>query len=176
MIVLFKEHSDFSKETNSLLKAQGVEQPAGSAPGSNPHTTATAGNKRPGTVWIKARGCKSTMTRKDLLIEKIKKIVHFIATHHERPLLNMSVFISNKMNLNYTYLSNLFSANNNMTIEHYFIKCKIEKACALLVETDTSIQHIAQQLHYSSKAHFSHQFKKVTGLNPSQFRKLNRIA
>ena len=111
------------------------------------------------------------MKRKEQIAKKIQGVIQEIVDDHDRPILNMSVAISARLGFNYTYLSNVFSCVKNITIEHYFINCKIDKAKRLLKDKDISIQDIAQRLHYCSKAHFSSQFKTVTGQCPSEYRK-----
>jgi YesN/AraC family two-component response regulator len=111
--------------------------------------------------------------KKSILIEKIKNIiVEMIHYSEEPPLLNFSSFLSEKMNYDYNYLSNLFSEVKGTTIEHYIISHKIERAKELLVYNELTLTEIAEKLHYSSVAHLSNQFKKVTGLTPSFFKKM----
>jgi AraC-like DNA-binding protein len=111
--------------------------------------------------------------KKSILIERIKNIiVEMIHYSDEPPLLNFSSFLSEKMNYDYNYLSNLFSEVKGTTIEHYIISHKIEKAKELLIYNELSLTEIADKLHYSSVAHLSNQFKKVTGLTPTFFKKM----
>lgn len=111
--------------------------------------------------------------KKSILIERIKNIiVEMIHYSEEPPLLNFSNFLSEKMNYDYNYLSNLFSEVKGTTIEHYIISHKIERAKELLIYNELSLTEIADKLHYSSVAHLSNQFKKVTGLTPSFFKKM----
>jgi AraC-like DNA-binding protein len=86
--------------------------------------------------------------------------------------LNFSEYISKKVNHNYPYLSNLFSGTQGITIEKYLILQKIERVKELLVYGEFSLSDIAYKLQYSSVAHLSNQFKKITGLTPSFFRQL----
>jgi AraC-like DNA-binding protein len=111
--------------------------------------------------------------KKSILIEKIKNIViEMIHYSEEPPLLNFSSFISEKLNYDYRYLSSLFSEVKGITIEHFIISHKIERAKELLIYNELSLTEIAEKLHYSSVAHLSNQFKKVTGLTPSFFKKM----
>jgi YesN/AraC family two-component response regulator len=111
--------------------------------------------------------------KKSILIERIKNIiVEMIHYSEEPPLLNFSSFLSEKMKYDYNYLSNLFSEVKGTTIEHYIISHKIERAKELLIYNELSLTEIADKLHYSSVAHLSNQFKKVTGLTPSFFKKM----
>ena len=85
---------------------------------------------------------------------------------------NFSNYLSEKLNYDYNYLSNLFSEVKGITIEHYIIAHKIERAKELLVYDKLTLTEIAEKLHYSSVAHLSNQFKKVTGLTPSFFKNM----
>lgn len=106
------------------------------------------------------------------LIEKIKTLiieqVHY-GTEDQR--LNFSSLLSSSLHKDYSYLSNLFSEVEGITIEKYVINQKIEKVKELLVYDELSLGEIAYRLGYSSVAHLSNQFKKVTGLTPSHFKK-----
>lgn len=111
--------------------------------------------------------------KRSMLIEKIKNvIVEMIHYADELPKTNNSEYISSKVKYDYTYLANLFSEVQGITIEHYIIAHKIEKVKELLVYDELNLTEIADKLHYSSVAHLSSQFKKVTGLTPSHFKKL----
>ena len=111
--------------------------------------------------------------KKSMLIEKIKNIiVEMIHYSEEPPLLNFSAYLSEKLNYDYNYLSNLFSEVRGTTIEHFIIAHKIERAKELLVYNELTLTEIAEKLHYSNVAHLSNQFKKVTGLTPTFFRSM----
>ena len=111
--------------------------------------------------------------KKSILIEKIKNIiVEMIHYSEEPPVLNFSVYLSEKLHYDYNYLSNLFSEVKGTTIEHYIISHKIERAKELLMYNELTLTEIAEKLHYNNVAHLSNQFKKVTGLTPSFFRKM----
>ena len=112
--------------------------------------------------------------KRSMLIEKIKNvIVEMVHYADELPKTKTSDYISKKLKHDYTYLSNLFSEVAGTTIEHFIIAHKIEKVKELLVYDELSLTEIANKLHYSSVAHLSNQFKKVTGLTPSHFKKLS---
>jgi AraC-like DNA-binding protein len=85
---------------------------------------------------------------------------------------NLSDYLSNKLNHSYTYLANLFSEVKGTTIEQFYLAHKIEKVKELLVYDELSLTEIAWKMHYSSVAHLSNQFKKMTGLTPTHFKKL----
>jgi AraC-like DNA-binding protein len=111
--------------------------------------------------------------KKAMLIEKIKNtIVEMIHYSEELPKTNFSDYLSKKLNYDYTYLSNLFSEVKGITIEHFIISHKIERVKELLVYNELTLSEIAWKLRYSSVAHLSNQFKKVTGLTPSFFKKM----
>ena len=111
--------------------------------------------------------------KKSMIIEKIKNIiVEMIHYSDELPKINYSNYISEKLNYDYTYLSNLFSEVKGITIEHYIIAHKVERAKELLIYDQLTLTEIAFQLHYSSVSHLSNQFKKVTGLTPSFFKNM----
>lgn len=111
--------------------------------------------------------------KKAMLIEKIKNvIVEMVHYEDELPKTKNSDYISKKLSHNYNYLSNLFSEAAGTTIEHYIILHKIERAKELIIYDELSLTEIAWRLNYSSVAHLSNQFKKITGLTPSFFKKL----
>ena len=111
--------------------------------------------------------------KKSRLIEKIKNIVvEMVHYDEEPPLLNFSAYLSEKLDYDYNYLSNLFSEVKGTTIEHYIISHKIERAKELIIYNELTLTEIADKLHYSNVAHLSNQFKKVTGLTPSFFKKM----
>jgi AraC-like DNA-binding protein len=124
-------------------------------------------------VALSRHGLELMDERTGMIIEKIKMvIVEMIHYSEEQPGLKNSHYISEKLNLSYTYISNLFSEIKGITIEQYIIAHKIERAKELLIYSDLSLTDISYSLHYSSVAHLSSQFKKVTGLTPSFFKKL----
>jgi len=111
--------------------------------------------------------------KKSMLIERIKNIVvEMIHYSDEPPVLNFSTYLSEKLNYDYNYLSNLFSEVKGTTIEHYIIAHKIERAKELLIYNELTLTEIAEKLHYSNVAHLSNQFKKVTGLTPTFFKNM----
>ncbi len=113
--------------------------------------------------------------KKSILIEKIKNVViEMVHYADEFPKVNFSNYLSEKLGYDYTYLSNLFTEVKGATIQEYIIMHKIEKAKELIMYNEMSIADIAFTLNYSSAAHFSTQFKKVTGLTPSFFKKLKK--
>lgn len=111
--------------------------------------------------------------KKSILIEKIKKVVIELVHYTDEELkINFSEHLSEKLNYDYTYLANLFSEVEGTTIEHFIIMHKIERVKELLVYDELSLKEISYKLHYSSVAHLSNQFKKITGLTTSHFKRL----
>ncbi len=111
--------------------------------------------------------------RKAMLIEKIKNVIIEMVHHSDEIIkVNFSDYLSEKMNHDYTYLSNLFSEVQGTTIEHFIISHKIERIKELIIYGEHNITEIAWKMGYSSVAHLSSQFKKVTGLSPSHFKQL----
>jgi YesN/AraC family two-component response regulator len=111
--------------------------------------------------------------KKALLIEKIKKViiemVHYV---DDMPKVNLSDYLSKHLNYDYTYMAGLFSEVQGITLEKYLIVYKIEKVKELIIYDQLSLSEIAWKMHYSSVAHLSNQFKKITGLTPSHFKSL----
>jgi AraC-like DNA-binding protein len=113
--------------------------------------------------------------RKSMLIEKIKSVIIELIHYSDEQLKNnFSTYLSEKLNYDYTYLSNLFSEVEGTTIEHFMIVHKIERVKELLVYDEINLTEIAWKLHYSSVAHLSNQFKKITGLTPTHFKQLKQ--
>jgi YesN/AraC family two-component response regulator len=114
--------------------------------------------------------------KKAVLIEKIKlvviEMVHYLDEH---PKTNFSDYLSEKLHYDYTYLSNLFSEATGITVEHYVISHKIERVKELLLYDELTLSEISYKLNYSSVAHLSKQFKKVTGLTPTYFKQLRQF-
>lgn len=112
---------------------------------------------------------------KSILIERIKNVItEMIHYSDEIPTQNYSDYISEKLGYDYTYLSNIFSEVKGTTIQQFIILNKIERVKELLLYDELNLTEISYKLHYSSVAHLSNQFKKVTGLSPSFFKKLKK--
>lgn len=113
--------------------------------------------------------------KKAVLIERIKNvIIEMIHYSEDLPKVNYSDYISEKLNYDYTYLSNIFSEVKGITIQQYIIHNKVERVKELLLYDELNLTEISYRLHYSSVAHLSNQFKKVTGLSPSFFKQLKQ--
>ncbi|PKP26041.1 MAG: AraC family transcriptional regulator [Bacteroidetes bacterium HGW-Bacteroidetes-2] len=111
--------------------------------------------------------------KRAMLIEKIKNVIIEMIHHSEEAIqINFSVYLSEKLQHDYTYLSNLFSEVQGINIKQFIIFHKIERIKELIIYDELNITEIAWKLNYSSVAHLSNQFKKVTGLTPSHFKQL----
>jgi AraC-like DNA-binding protein len=126
---------------------------------------------------LKSLGFERIDDRKARLIEGIKaKVIQLV--HHSKEVdrkYNWSKLLADEMHYEYNYLSNLFSSVEGITLEQFIIKQKIEKAKELLFYDELNLSEIANQLGYSSVAHLSAQFKKVTGLTPSEMKKSRNL-
>jgi AraC-like DNA-binding protein len=106
-------------------------------------------------------------------VEKIRKVImEMIHQEESQPKTKHSVYISQKLNLAYGYLSKLFKDTLGIRIEQFIIEHRIEKAKAMIASDELNISEIAWRLHYSSVQHFSNQFRKITGYPPSEFKGL----
>jgi len=115
--------------------------------------------------------------KRSILIEKVKNVItELIHYSDELPRVNYSDYISEKLDYDYTYLSNIFSEVKGTTIQQFIIINKIERVKELLLYDELNLTEIAYKLHYSSVAHLSNQFKKITGLSPSFFKQLKQNA
>lgn len=122
---------------------------------------------------IRNAGLELLEKKQGVLIEKIRQVmVDYVYNSDEKPNIKFSVLLSKELNHNYTYLANFFSEVEATTIEQFIISLKIERAKELILFGEDTFSEIADKLHYSSVAHFSTQFKKVTGLTPTHFREL----
>lgn len=124
-------------------------------------------------ILLKQHGFELLDDRQSRLVEKIKnaviELIHNLQPEHSKS--NFSDYLSDKLNRDYSGLSTLFSVHEGSTIEQYIIRQKIERVKELLMYDELSLSQIADELQYSSVAHLSNQFKKVTGLTPSQFKR-----
>ena len=111
--------------------------------------------------------------KRSVLIGKIKNVIVEMIHHSDESIkINFSIYLSDKLHHDYTYLANLFSEVQGITIEHFIINHKIERIKELIIYDELNITEIAHLMNYSSVSHLSNQFKKVTGLSPSHFKKL----
>jgi AraC-like DNA-binding protein len=124
-------------------------------------------------IALKQSGLELMDDKKSVLIEKIKDvIIEMVHYEEELPKVNFSEYLTQKLSYNYTYLANLFSETEGTTIEHFIIIHKIERVKELIIYDELNLTEISWKLHYSSVAHLSNQFKKITGLTPSFFKAL----
>ncbi len=121
---------------------------------------------------IKKAGLTLVKSKEGVLIDRIKATINDYIENADKIKNNLSVYLSKKLNYDYSYLSNYFSSLQASTIEQYMIALKIEKVKEMLLLDNLTLTQIADELNYSSVAHLSHQFKKVTGLPASHFKKL----
>lgn len=111
--------------------------------------------------------------KKSVLVEKVKiSIIELVHFSKDQIKVNLSDYLSEKLDYNYTYLANLFSDEKGITIEKFYLIHKIERVKELIIYDELNLSEIAWKMHYSSVAHLSNQFKKHTGLTPTEFRML----
>jgi AraC-like DNA-binding protein len=126
-------------------------------------------------IALRKTGLELMDDKKSILVEKIKTIIiDLVHNYDEQIKVNLSDYLCKKLNHNYSYLSNLFSEVKGTTIEQFYLTHKIEKVKELLVYDELNLTQIAYKLHYSSVAHLSNQFRKITGLTPSHFKDLKQ--
>ena len=124
-------------------------------------------------IGLQQYGLELMDDKRAVLIEKIKNvIIEMIHYSEDAPKTNYSIYISEKLKFDYTYLSNIFSEVKGITIQQFIIVHKIERVKELLLYGELNLSEISYMMNYSSVAHLSNQFKKVTGLTPSAFKQL----
>ena len=122
---------------------------------------------------LRDAGLELMNENKLILVEKIKILIIELVHYTDAPIReNLSVYLSEKLSHDYTYMANLFSEVTGITIEKFYLSHKIERVKELLVYDELTLSEIAYKLHYSSLAHLSNQYKKMTGLTPTQFKNL----
>jgi AraC-like DNA-binding protein len=120
-------------------------------------------------------GLELLKNKKSILVEKIKTvIIEMIHFSEELPKTKFSIYLSEKLHYDYTYLSNLFSAVKGTIIERFIISHKIERVKQMLVYSELTLSEIACRLHFSNVSHLSQQSKNLTGLAPSRFREMKQ--
>jgi AraC-like DNA-binding protein len=126
-----------------------------------------------GACLLKA-GYELVYDHQRILVQRISHLVTEMVNNWEnRPNLKISVYLSDKLNLNYNYLSNIFSEYNKVSLRQFIINKRIEKVKKLLLHSGLNLTEIALMLNYSSVAHLSNQFRKTTGLSASEFKALH---
>lgn len=135
----------------------------------------TADQKKAFSEQLDAQGFALLEEGNSSLIDKVKTVIIGMIHHsQELPRVNYSEHISEQVHKDYSYLSKLFSSVEGITIEKFIIKQKIEKVKELLSYGEKAFKEIAFDLDYSSVQHLSNQFKKETGMTPSQFKQMSR--
>lgn len=120
---------------------------------------------------LKKAGLILMDNKKSVLVEKIKSaIIELVHYTEDQIKVNLSDYLSEKLEYDYTYLANLFAEVKGITIEKFYLTHKIERVKELIVYDELNLSEIAWKMHYSSVAHLSNQFKKYTGLTPSHFK------
>lgn len=133
----------------------------------------TAEQQKQLKINLQLLGLELMDNKKAMLIERIKKVViEMVHYRDEIPKINFSDHLAEKLNYDYTYMANLFSEVTGNTIEQFIIAHKIERVKELLIYNELNLTEISYKLNYSSVAHLSNQFKKVTGLTPTFYKKL----
>jgi copper chaperone CopZ len=133
----------------------------------------TDDEKRKLNAKIKVAGLELLEKKNGVLIEKIRAvIIDYVYNMDDQPNAKFSVLLGEKLHHDYVYLANFFSEVEATTIEQYLISLKIERIKELILFDELTFTQIAYKLNYSSVAHLSTQFKKMTGLTPTHFKKL----
>ena len=133
----------------------------------------SAGQREQLKMALLGSGLELMDDKRAVLIERIKIVItEMVHYSDELPKMNYSDYISEKLNYDYTYLSNIFSEVRGITIQQFIIIHKIERIKELIIYDELNITEIAFKMNYSSVAHLSAQFKKITGLTPSHFKNL----
>lgn len=124
-------------------------------------------------ISLKRAGLLLLDNKKSVIVEKVKNsIIELVHYTEEQLKVNLSDYLESKLDYDYTYLANLFSEEKGITIKKFYLSHKIERVKELIIYDELNISEIAWKMHYSSVAHLSNQFKKHTGLTPSQFKML----
>lgn len=118
-------------------------------------------------------GLSVIVNKKKILVEQITStIIELVHFTEDQIKVNLSDFLSDKLHYNYTYLANLFSEVKGTTIEKFYLTHKIERVKEMILYDDLNLTEIAYKLHFSSVSHLSNQFKKFTGMTPTQYKQL----
>jgi len=124
-------------------------------------------------IALRKSGLLLMDSKKSILVERIKSVIIELVHYTDGQIkVNLSDYLSEKLNYDYTYLANLFSEVKGITIERFYLTHKIERVKELIVYDELNLTEISYLMNYSSVAHLSNQFKKFTGLTPSHFKEL----
>ena len=121
---------------------------------------------------LRHSGLEVLDSKKSRMIDKIKHTIVEMIQSEYMPVTNYSDFLSKKLKYDYTYMANVFSDVKGITIQQFIIINKIEKVKELLLYNELTLTEISNKMNYSSVAHLSNQFKKVTGLTPSFYKQI----
>lgn len=124
---------------------------------------------------LNQKGFEILKEKNSILIQKIKNIIIDHVESHTESKQKFSTYLSKKIGYDYSYISRIFSSNTGYTIEKYFSLQRIEKTKELIKYDELNLSEIAYKLNYSSVAHLSKQFKQVTGMNPSEFKRQQNL-
>ncbi|HRE76966.1 MAG TPA: AraC family transcriptional regulator [Flavobacterium sp.] len=124
------------------------------------------------TIMLNEYGIEVIENQKSILVQKIKDTITEMVNSEEPLSVKSSVYLTEKLNHSYGYLSNLFSEVTYTSIENFIIIQKIELAKSLIINNQLTLTEIAFKLNYSSVAHLSTQFKNITGITPSAFQRI----
>lgn len=155
----------------AVLQGAGIEYHAVALGWAKLKNNLTPAQKQTVVAGLKYYQLEVLEERSKILIEKIKtEIIHLLQSPGNMQF-KLSVHLSELLQYNYTYLANVFSESEGITLERYFITQRVEKAKELILYEDQTLADISERLNYSSVSHFCHQFKKVTGLTPGEFKR-----
>ncbi len=164
------------KAVTTLLEAQNIPYQSISLGEVVLDSALSKGHKGRLAEALEREGFELIDDKQSRLVSQIKSLIIDLIHHQDLTELheNISRYLSDKLHKDYNYISNLFSESQNVTIEQFVIYQKIEKVKELLIYDEITLSEIAYRLGYSSVAHLSSQFKKVTGFTPSQFKKIKQ--
>jgi AraC-like DNA-binding protein len=122
---------------------------------------------------LKEVGLSVITNKKNILVEQVTStIIELVHFTEDQIKVNLSDFLSEKLNYNYTYLANLFSEVKGTTIEKFYLTHKMERVKEMILYDDLNLTEISYKLHFSSVSHLSNQFRKFTGMTPTQYKQL----
>lgn len=124
-------------------------------------------------VSLAPYGIEIYTDQQNLLVHRIKDVIReLVYSEGDLPSVNLSSYLSSKLNYSYAHLTAIFSEATSISIAHFMMMQKVERTKELIIETDLSLTEISYKLNYSSLAHLSNQFKQITGLPPKRFKEI----